>query len=437
MSEESLTDTLPEVSTDTLHSIDVGTLFDALPNAPTEQLTSEDPPEPPADLTDPIVRYTTPSGAQYVAVRTEAGGWVVVMATPEPLDKLMIKTNKVLTDLETTVEILDEQPPEVTVGLPAEQIVMKYINISFENATPEDIDLGHLGFHVTIEWLEQNSVHKWSVALNRYDPELKQWISLPTKRIGEDDTYVYYTVVITRFSTFAISGSRVVPPLEFAATSLVINPLEAGTGEPITITADITNLSNTAGTYAVTLWIDDTVEAGKDVSLEAGETTPVSFTVIQDVVGSYEVRLDRLFGSFSVTEVIKAPAAFAASDLSITPDVVGIGEEVTISVLITNTGDLSGSYEATLKIDNVVVATKKVTLVGGASQKVTFTTDKDVAGTYAVTVDGLSGTFEVKAAPLLPPPPPKPINWWLIGGIIAGVIIIGVVVWQVIARRRT
>ena len=311
MSEESLMDTLPEVSTDTLHSVDVETLFEALPNAPTEQLTSEDPPEPPEELTDPVVRYVTASGAQYVAIRTIAGQWVVVMATPEPLDKLMIKTSKALKDVETTVEILDELPPEVTVGLPGGQIVMKYIDISFENAKPKDIELGHLGFHVENEWLEQNSIHKWSVALKQYDPELGQWLSLPTKRIGEDDSYVYYTVVITRFSVFAISGSQVLPPLEFEASNLAIG--SGGVpqaGEDITISADITNLSNTAGTYAVTLWIDDTVEAGKNVSLEAGETTPVSFTVTRDAEGSYQVRLDRLFGSFRVIGVIEAPLAW-------------------------------------------------------------------------------------------------------------------------------
>ena len=310
MSEESLMDTLPEVSTDTLHSVDVETLFEALPNAPTEQLTSEEPPEPPEELTDPIVRYSTPDGAQYVAIRTEAGEWVVVMATPEPLDKLMIKTKKALKDVETTVEILDGLPPEIGVGLPAGQIVMKYINISFGNATPEDIELGHLGFRVENEWLEQNSIHKWSMALNQYDPELEQWLSLPTKKIGEDDSYVYYTVVITRFSVFAISGSQVLSPLKFEVSNLVIGSTGTKAGEDITISADITNLSNTAGTYAVTLWVDDTVESGKNVSLEAGEATPVSFTVTRDTEGSYEVRIDRLFGSFRVSGVIEAPLAW-------------------------------------------------------------------------------------------------------------------------------
>ncbi|GAI52605.1 unnamed protein product, partial [marine sediment metagenome] len=159
--------------------------------------------------------------------------------------------------------------------------------------------------------------------------------------------------------------------------------------------------------------------------------------VTRDAEGSYDVRIDRLFGSFSVTEVevvevVELPANFVAINLSVTPTEVDIGQQVTISVVITNIGDLTGSYEVALKIDDVVVATEDVTLAGGASQPVVFSTAREVAGTYTVTIDSLSETFEVKALP----PPVKPINWWLIGGIIAGVIIIGLVIWQVITRRR-
>ena len=140
-----------------------------------------------------------------------------------------------------------------------------------------------------------------------------------------------------------------------------------------------------------------------------------------------------------------APAAFTVTDLAIVPSEAVIGGRVTISALVTNTGYLSGSYEVTLKLNDVVVATEKVTLPGHASQKVTFTTTKDVAGTYSVDVNGVSGTFEVtvREAPPSPPappppviPPPTPINWYLIGGIIAGCIIIGVIIWLTAARRR-
>ncbi len=144
-----------------------------------------------------------------------------------------------------------------------------------------------------------------------------------------------------------------------------------------------------------------------------------------------------------------APAAFTVTDLAIVPSEAVIGGRVTITVLVTNTGYLSGSYEVTLKINDVVVATQEATLPGHASQKVTLITGRDAAGTYTVDVNGLAGTFGVGAAlppppaspaPAPPPPVPPPaklINWWFIGiTTIAGFIIIGVVVWLAARRRR-
>lgn len=96
------------------------------------------------------------------------------------------------------------------------------------------------------------------------------------------------------------------------------------------------------------------------------------------------------------------PATFVVSALEITPAEVDIGERVTISVVVVNADDARGTHEVTLKIDEAVVATEEVTLAGGSSQTVTFTIAEDAAGTYTVSVDGLAGTFEVKAAPPAP-----------------------------------
>jgi hypothetical protein len=93
---------------------------------------------------------------------------------------------------------------------------------------------------------------------------------------------------------------------------------------------------------------------------------------------------------------IGAPAAFSLSALEITPTEVDIGERVDISVLITNSGDATGSYEVILKINDVVVDTKGVTLTGGANQRVTFTTLKDTAETVTVDVNGFIGSFVVR-----------------------------------------
>ena len=158
------------------------------------------------------------------------------------------------------------------------------------------------------------------------------------------------------------------------------------------------------------------------------------------------------FTAFTILAYTR-PAAFAVSDLTVSPTEVDIGESVIISVILTNTGDLTGDYQVTLKIDNVETATEEVTLAGGASQTVTFTTAKDVSGTYSVTVDSLSGTFMVKPLPvpaLVPPPkpaspvpsptppptPPTAVNQWLIGGIIAGCVVAGLLVYFFVWRKR-
>ena len=100
-----------------------------------------------------------------------------------------------------------------------------------------------------------------------------------------------------------------------------------------------------------------------------------------------------------------------------------------------NTGEQSGTYEVKLKVDNVVVTSKSVTVAGKSNQTVSFTTSKDKAGTYSVSVDALTGSFTVKPAAVIPPPPPK-TNWGLIIGVIVGVVVVAAVVAVVLVRRK-
>jgi len=112
---------------------------------------------------------------------------------------------------------------------------------------------------------------------------------------------------------------------------------------------------------------------------------------------------DEVTGSPTIIGEVPAAAAFELSDLSVAPAQVGVGESVTVSAKVTNVGEESGSYMVTLKVDGVAVDSETVTLDGGASTTVSFTVVKNVAGTYTVAVDGLSGSFTVSAAP--PPAP--------------------------------
>lgn len=136
-----------------------------------------------------------------------------------------------------------------------------------------------------------------------------------------------------------------------------------------------------------------------------------------------------------------APAAFTTSSLNISPPKADIGEPVTISVLVTNIGEEAGIYTVTLNINGVVAATERITLAGDASKTASFTTSQYQAGTYSVNVNGITGSFTVEVVPSPPPtpapapePPAKP-SWWLIGSIIAAVVM-AITIPLAFRRRR-
>ena len=146
------------------------------------------------------------------------------------------------------------------------------------------------------------------------------------------------------------------------------------------------------------------------------------------------------FTAFTILgyEVVPEPAAFTAGSLVISPTEVAIGQTVNVSLSVANTGGIAGSYKVTLKINGVVEATKEVTVGAGDSETVTFTTSRDVAGSYSVDVNGLTGSFTVKekAAPPPPPPPAPPeVNWPVVWGTIAAVVVVGLLIFFVIRKR--
>lgn len=126
------------------------------------------------------------------------------------------------------------------------------------------------------------------------------------------------------------------------------------------------------------------------------------------------------------------PAAFQISSFGISPSRVYIGETVTITMLVANTGGQSASYQVILKINGAAEAAKEIILDAGASERVSFTTLKGIAGTYSVDVNGVTGTFEVELMPV----PPEPFNWWLIIGIFAALTLAALLTYVFIAQKK-
>ena len=176
------------------------------------------------------------------------------------------------------------------------------------------------------------------------------------------------------------------------------------------------------------------------------------------------VKVDH-FTNFAVMALTR-PAEFTVSNLTISPAQVDIAQSVTVSADIANSGDLAGSYEVILKVNNEVESTEKLKMAGRAAEKVTFTVIKGAVGSYTVDINGQTGTFTVKSmaapvtipptqpsitvpappapapapapAPPAPTPTPVPPTNWLLVGIIAAaaVIVAGIVVWYFGFRRE-
>lgn len=144
-------------------------------------------------------------------------------------------------------------------------------------------------------------------------------------------------------------------------------------------------------------------------------------------------------------EVIEppTPAAFLLSSLLITPPEVELGETVTISVMVQNTGETAGSYDVILELDgeeSFLVYMETVELDGGATQSVTFVITLEEAGAYTVAMDELADSFTVIAPTVTEPDEEEeeeeevtPFPWWII---IIVILIIAVSVIWIWYRRR-
>ena len=150
------------------------------------------------------------------------------------------------------------------------------------------------------------------------------------------------------------------------------------------------------------------------------------------------------FSAFSVMAHTAAPS-FTMLELAVAPQEVDGGDEVSISATVVNSGDLEGSYELILKIDNEVEQSRQIILAGKSSDVVSFVVSRDNPSLYSVNLNGLLGSFVVleeiveeeeeiqglTASTL----PPTSTNWWLISGIYtADAALLIFIIWFI--RRR-
>lgn len=107
------------------------------------------------------------------------------------------------------------------------------------------------------------------------------------------------------------------------------------------------------------------------------------------------------FSTFSITAKKLSPSLptpvgpspnFTLTNLTVSPSEVSIGEEVTISAVVSNPNGPSGTYTATLKVDGNEVDSREVEIIADGESTITFTWSPESAGTHTIDVGGVTRT---------------------------------------------
>lgn len=212
-------------------------------------------------------------------------------------------------------------------------------------------------------------------------------------------------------------------PDKFKVSGINIVPENAYGGENIAISFDVKNSGQLLDTCTAELIIDGVTKDTKDVTIDGGGAEKITFNIAADEEGTHNVEVSvspiwssiskEINGAYTVEHTL-IPAKFEVSNLAIAPERVGIGDNVKITVDITNVGEVEGTYDVELYVDGRLEDSKMVTLSGGETKLVAFTIAEDYAGSYSVEVEGLSGAFEVVSpvstprATFTPKPTPTP-----------------------------
>jgi len=244
--------------------------------------------------------------------------------------------------------------------------------------------------------------------------------------------WAYMTEEEASGSPILIGGiSTIIPPLPPILSDLTITPEEIEPGQEVTISLSIENIDDQSFTYIVTMQIG-VHRLLIDVELEPYESRIVTHTLTRNTVGDYSVKVDGLTSSFTVKSPPFKPAEFKVSDLVVSPSEVLEGESVTVSVKITNIGEMMGTHTLDILIDGDRPEGPPIetVLIGGASATVTLTVI-EALGVHTVKVDGLLELFTVTA----PPGPVLPMG--VIIGIVILIIAIGIYIyWRYISPYK-
>jgi len=192
-----------------------------------------------------------------------------------------------------SIELVSPQPrPNVVISAELDKMRLKpdeYVTINIVTSNTGNA-IGAHNLTISVDGRVEKS---WLVILNPGESEsLSHELSFPS-----EGTYV----VAVDGQAFNVVVSTI-PPARFEVSGLSISPSSVKVGQTSTISVTVRNAGGEAGTYELTLKVNNEVVGTKSVTLGPGQSTTVSFTYTPPSEGTYSIEVDGLTGSLTVSK---------------------------------------------------------------------------------------------------------------------------------------
>lgn len=182
------------------------------------------------------------------------------------------------------------------------------------NVSSGTVSAATMRFSVSESYFDRRRVDPENLVIYRHDGDLSR---LPVTMTGERDGRITFAAETPGFSTFVVAVDR--PRLRLASAGL--DATTVAPGEPVTVSASVSNAGTLAGERSVTVAVDDAVVAERTVTVSPGSTETVTVPVTRSAPGEYRVTVDGTdAGSFRVTAPATATPSPDGADPTASPD---------------------------------------------------------------------------------------------------------------------
>jgi len=93
--------------------------------------------------------------------------------------------------------------------------------------------------------------------------------------------------------------------------------------------------------------------------------------------------------------VTQKPATFEVGAIGLSPSIAMVGDSVTVSTVVTNTGDLAGTYTAALLVNGQQADTRDIQVAPGGNQGVVFQLTENTAGSFNLAIGSSTAALTV------------------------------------------